>query len=106
MSVYYKLQFLYPTMTDEDVILMYQNGRDTIVKWNEAKLGPQPSETVIDAVKDKDATDAEKNKKAAFLLADSAIVKALAVVIANNVGKTEAQILTEIEAALKTKVKA
>lgn len=57
------IQFLYPTaVPGEDYV--YVGGADVFHRWNEAKLGPEPTQAALDAVTAEQVTAAWKAKEA------------------------------------------
>ena len=49
MDAYKTLVYLYPTLSDGDVSLLQSGISVKITKWNTAKLGPQPTQTQLEA---------------------------------------------------------
>lgn len=57
------IQFLYPTaVPGEDYV--YVGGADVFHRWNEAKLGPEPTQATLDAVTEQQVTAGRRAKEA------------------------------------------
>ena len=106
-SPYKKICYLYPTALDDDFLLRDKSDGNGafLVYWNTAKLGVQPTMTVINAVNDNDA-DATYDNKVKEEKFNRDIIKAVGLTMKDFMNEIMAGRTTPLtNAELKTKFK-